>query len=77
MITPINSMTIEQITERQNDLLVSSEDIKEISRVAKVETIELCMNRFAEWFGYNYQNQSYYKQLEQLKKGSAGDGKTM
>ena len=70
MITPIGLLHIDDICERKHDLLVSTKDISEISRVARLEAIEVCMNRFAEWFGYNYQNQSYYKQLEQLKKGS-------
>ena len=32
MITPIKAMTINQIVERKDDLLVSVDDIKEIAR---------------------------------------------
>lgn len=86
MITPINSMTIEQITERKHDLLVSDKDIHEISRVARLETIEV----FAKALKKRYPiaendlftiNDTLHREIdkiaEQLKKGSAGDGKTM
>ena len=31
-------------------------------------TIDECINLFADWFGYNYQNQGYYRLLNQLKE---------
>lgn len=37
------------------------EEEKEIRNKA----IEECINDFADWFGYNYQNQGYYRLLKQ------------
>ena len=40
------------------------EELKEIRN----ETIDECIKLFADWFGYNYQNQGYYRLLKQLKE---------
>lgn len=44
MITPIKTMTINQIMERKDDLLISDEDIKEVARNVRNKAIE----KFAE-----------------------------
>ena len=48
--------TINQKNKRESDIEI------------KNNTIDECMNLFADWFGYNYQNQGYYKLLKQLKE---------
>ena len=40
MITPVSILTIKQICDRQNDLIVSAEDINEISEKAKIDAIK-------------------------------------
>ena len=40
MITPIRTMTINQIAERKDDLLVSSDDIKALARNERNKAIE-------------------------------------
>lgn len=40
MITPIRALTIEQICERKDDLLVSSDDIKKVAKHVKEQAIE-------------------------------------
>lgn len=40
MITPIKTMTINQIMERKDDLLVSADDIKEIARNERNKAID-------------------------------------
>lgn len=31
------------------------------------QAIDDCINAFANWFGYNYENQGYYRLLKQMK----------
>ena len=40
MITPIRTMTINQIMERKDDLLVSADDIKELARQERNKAID-------------------------------------
>ena len=40
MITPIKTMTINQIMERKDDLLVSADDIKELARQERNKAID-------------------------------------
>ena len=40
MITPIRTMTINQIEERKDDLLVSDEDIREIARNVRNKALD-------------------------------------
>ena len=40
MITPIKTMTINQIMERKDDLLVSADDIKELARQDRNKAID-------------------------------------
>ena len=40
MITPIRNMTINQIMERKDDLLVSADDIKELARQERNKAID-------------------------------------
>ena len=42
MITPIRALTIQQICERKNDLLMSDDDIKELARNARNKAIDEC-----------------------------------
>ena len=44
MITPIRALTIEQICERKDDLLTSSDDIKKVAKYAR----EKAVDEFAE-----------------------------
>lgn len=48
MITPIKTMTINQIVERKDDLLMSSDDIKKLARNERKKAIE----EFAEKLKY-------------------------
>lgn len=41
---------------------------KKIQRIEiRNQTIDECLNLFADWFGYNYENQGYYRLLRQMK----------
>ena len=40
MITPIRTLTIDQICERKNDLLISIDDIKELARSERAKAID-------------------------------------
>jgi hypothetical protein len=48
MITPIRTMTIEQICERKDDLLICSDDVKDLARNERNKAID----EFAEAFIY-------------------------
>ena len=49
MITPIRTLTIEQICERKDDLLVSNEDIKKLSKHVKEQAIDEFKERIKVW----------------------------
>lgn len=34
------------------------------------KAIDDCLSAFADWYGYNYENQGYYKLLKQMKKNN-------
>lgn len=40
MITPIRTMTIEQICERKDDLLIGSEDVKKLAKTERNKAID-------------------------------------
>lgn len=44
MITPIRTMTINQIAERKDDLLMSDDDIKELARNVRNKAIDELLN---------------------------------
>ena len=52
MITPIGTLNINQIAERKDDLLVSSDDIKALARNERNKTIDEFVNLVNECSGY-------------------------
>ena len=52
MITPVRTMTINQIEERKDDLLVSDADIREIARNVRNKAIDEFVNLVNECSGY-------------------------
>lgn len=44
MITPVWALTIDKLCERKDDLLMSVDDIKELARNERNETIEKCLS---------------------------------
>ena len=54
MITPIKTMTINQIMERKDDLLVSVDDIKEIAMNERHKVDEETLVDFAFWLFSNH-----------------------
>lgn len=48
MITPIRTMTVDQICERKDDLLVSADDIKELARNERNKAISEFAERLKE-----------------------------
>ena len=52
MITPIKTMTINQIMERKDDLLVSVDDIKEIAKNERNKGIDDSVEKIIEEFSY-------------------------
>ena len=49
MITPIKTLTINQICERKDDLLVSNEDIKKLSKYSREQAIDEFRERIKTW----------------------------
>lgn len=50
MITPIGTITINQICERTGDLLVSADDVQEIARKARERAIREFAERMIDYF---------------------------
>lgn len=59
MITPIRTMTIKQICERNNDLLISSEDVKKLARSERNNAIDEFVNRLEK-----HQQENWVDNLE-------------
>lgn len=54
MITPIKTMTINQIVERKDDLLMSDDDIKEMAKNVRAKAVEEFSKRLCgEIFKYD------------------------
>ena len=47
MITPIRTMTIDQICERKDDLLIGSDDIKELAKNERNKAIDEFVEKLA------------------------------
>lgn len=56
MIIPIKTMTINQIAERKDDLLISNDDIKELSRNVRNKVID----EFAKRLKVDYMDYDLY-----------------
>ena len=82
MITPIGTLNINQIAERKDDLLVSSEDIKAVAKNERnkaidefVKEIEAeydndgCSN-VTDYLDYKISIRDLHKIAEQLKEGA-------
>lgn len=68
MITPIRTLTIAQICERKEDLLVSSEDIKKLSKHVKERTIDEFAER-AKSVLESYHEQRWIDEIAEQMKG--------
>ena len=76
MITPIYTMRINEIIDRQNDLLVSAEDIKEMARNERVKAItefaekmkRMCDSMISEEHNYHAQPTSWASAYEEFKE---------
>ena len=74
MITPIRTMTISEIAERKDDLLVSADDIKEMAKNVRNkaidEFVELICDRAYVSNDFLKIREGYLKEIaEQLKAG--------
>lgn len=49
MITPIRTMTINQIAERKDDLLMSNADIEEMAKNVREKAIDKAIEKFLEY----------------------------
>ena len=49
MITPIGTLNINQIAERKDDLLVSSEDIKAVAKNERNKAIDETIEKMKDW----------------------------
>lgn len=56
MITPIGTMTINQICERTGDLLVSADDVQEIAKKARERAIKEFAERMKDSLIHNYRH---------------------
>mgnify|MGYP004623990133 CR=1 FL=1 len=76
MITPIRTMTINQICDRKDDLLVSGNDIREVAEHVRKKTIDNFARKLCKAFnetdlkdnGY-YPNNIVRRVAEELKAG--------
>lgn len=71
MITPIKTMTINQIVERKDDLLMSSDDINELARNEKNKAIDEFISelyKIGEHREFDWED--IYKLAYQLKGGA-------
>lgn len=59
MITPIITMTINQIAERKYDLLMSADDIKEMARNVREKAIDEFVDRLEK-----YEQENWVSHLE-------------
>jgi hypothetical protein len=50
MITPIRTMTIEQICERKDDLLIGSDDVKDLARNDRNKAIDEFVEKLSQEF---------------------------
>lgn len=71
MITPIGTLNINQICERKDDLLVSSEDIKALARNERNKAIDEFVKRLYK-IGKNreFDWEDIYRLADQLKGGA-------
>ena len=71
MITPIGTLNINQIAERKDDLLVSSEDIKALARNERNKAIDEFVKRLYK-IGENreFDWEDIYRLADQLKGGA-------
>lgn len=76
MITPIKTMTINQIAERKNDLLMSDDDIKELARNVRNKAIDKFISRLEKHTQENWiDHQEYgitWADIEQIAKELKG-----
>ena len=69
MITPIRTMTINQIEERKDDLLVSDADIMEIARNVRNKALDDFADKIIET--YSYLPAFIVRELAERLKGGA------
>lgn len=62
----LNTKTKEEVYNEVR-IIPDEEIVDDEITIIKNNTIDECINLFADWFGYNYQNQGYYRLLKQLK----------
>lgn len=72
MITPIKAMTISQIIARQDDLLVSADDIKEIAKNERAKVID----EVIKTLGNDYWNIAKIQQLKEQKSNNTDNTKS-
>lgn len=80
MITPIRAMTISQICERENDLLVSTDDIRKMAARERSKAIDDFAQKLCEAFGetdlknYGYYPDNVVRMVATQLKGGKVDG---
>lgn len=70
MITPIGTLNINQIAERKDDLLVSSEDIKAVAKNERNKAIDEFIKRLYKIGEYReFDWEDIYRLADQMKGG--------
>ena len=71
MITPIGTLNINQIAERKDDLLVSSEDIKAVAKNERNKAIDEFIKRLYKIGEYReFDWEDIYRLADQMKGGA-------
>ena len=78
MITPIRTMKISEIMERKDDLLVSSDDVKEIARNERAKTIEEFAKALKKKYpltecNFGVINETLHKNIDEVAKELKGE----
>lgn len=83
MITPIRAMTISQICDRKDDLLVSADDIRKMAARERSNAIDDFAKKLCESFdATDLKNDGYYpdnvvRMVATQLKGGEADGKSL
>ena len=56
MVTPIRTMTIEQICERKDDLLIGSDDVRDLARNERNKAIDEFVEKLEDSLAHNYRH---------------------
>lgn len=72
MITPIRTMTINQIAERKDDLLICDDDIKELAMNEHNKAIKKCLSIIYKNAGKFISTSLYYQVYDEIAEEMRG-----